>query len=501
MSQKQAETSKSIFRNVLFNFSTWFLPLGLSFFATPIIVKALGDEDYGIYALVLGFIGYSFNFGIGRAITKYIAEYRASGESEKIKDVISATFFLNVAVGLFGVLVICVSANWLVTDIFKIQPDAQSKSVYAFYLASSTIFFSMLNQVFSAILQGIHRFDIYSKIYNINSFALLSGNILLAFYGYGLLILLIWNLVVLMLSCLVYISFSKKLLPEFGIVFNFRRETLKDVLKFSSGVVGYQILANVLLLFERGWITRKLGAESLTYYVVPMMLSLYIHSFISSLMLVIFPLASELKDNKERLLRLYTKATKIVCLLVVFMAMTLIVQSNYFLTLWMGKEFAEKSAVLLIIHTITFGLVAVQIVSWQMTEGLGFPNYNFKVFIICIVLSIFLMISLTNSFGNYGIAIARMIGFTVITFSVFYIEKWFFGKVQINLWLKLIGILGGSAILSALLEELIITNLPLNWFSLIFSIFCGGILYIFAAWILGFITEDEKLLFKGIFRR
>ena len=65
------------------HFSTWFLPLGLSFFATPIIVKALGDEDYGIYALVLGFIGYSFNFGIGRAITKYIAEYRASGETRE----------------------------------------------------------------------------------------------------------------------------------------------------------------------------------------------------------------------------------------------------------------------------------------------------------------------------------------------------------------------------------------------------------------------------------
>ena len=145
-------------------------------------------------------------------------------------------------------------------------------------------------------------------------------------------------------------------------------------------MIGYQILANVLLLFERGWITRQLGAESLTYYVVPMILGLYIHSFISSLMLVIFPLASELKDKKERLLKLYTKATKIVVFLVVFMATTLIVQSKFFLTLWMGAEFAEKSAVLLVFHTITFGLLAILTVSWQMTEGLGYPNYNFKIF-------------------------------------------------------------------------------------------------------------------------
>ena len=79
-----------------------------------------------------------------------------------------------------------------------------------------------------------------------------------------------------------------------------------------------------------------------------MMLRLYIHSFISSLMLVIFPLASELKNKKERLLKLYTKATKIVVFLVVFMATTLIVESKFFLTLWMGAEFAEKSAILLV---------------------------------------------------------------------------------------------------------------------------------------------------------
>jgi O-antigen/teichoic acid export membrane protein len=501
MSRKQAETSKSIFRNVLYNFSTWFLPLGLSFFATPILVKALGDGDYGIYALVLGFIGYSFNFSIGRAITKYIAEYRASGENEKIKEVISATFFLNVAVGLFGVLVICLSANWLVIDVFNIQPDAQNKTIYAFYLASSIIFVSMLNQVFSAVLQGIHRFDIYSKIYNINSFVLLTGNILLALYGYNLLFLLGWNLLVLIITSVIYIVCSKRLLPEFGISFRLQTETLKKVLKFSSGVIGYQILANFILLFERGWITRKLGAESLTYYVVPMMLSLYIHSFISSLMLVIFPLASELKDDKEKLLRLYTKATKIVGLLVVFMAVTLIVQSKYFLTLWMGAEFAEKSAFILIIHTITFGLVAIQIISWQMTEGLGFPNYNFRVFIICVALSVFLMITLTDNFGNSGIAISRLVGFGVIFFSVFYVEKWFFGKIQIRLWLKLVGILGVAAILSAIVEGLIISNLPISWLVFLLSTFCGGVVYCLTVWFLGFIAEDEKLLFKSLLRR
>ncbi len=109
MEERKSETSKSIFRNVLWGFSTWILPVGLSFFATRIIVKSLGDQDYGIYALVLGFVGYSFNFSFGRAITKYIAEYRANGENDKIPDLISSALFINLAVGLFSISIICFS--------------------------------------------------------------------------------------------------------------------------------------------------------------------------------------------------------------------------------------------------------------------------------------------------------------------------------------------------------------------------------------------------------
>src|SRR5438094_325572 len=155
------QTSKSVFRNVIYGSLTWILPIGLSFVATPIIVRSLGNNDYGIYALVLGFISYSFTFSLGRAITKYIAEYRVTGESDKIRDLISATFFLNLAVGLSGVLLICLLANWLVRDVFRIVDEAQDKTAIALYAASGIIFLSMLNQVFVAILQGIHRFDIY----------------------------------------------------------------------------------------------------------------------------------------------------------------------------------------------------------------------------------------------------------------------------------------------------------------------------------------------------
>ncbi|MBA2736391.1 MAG: hypothetical protein H0U50_06320, partial [Pyrinomonadaceae bacterium] len=48
MENSQPQTSKSIAKNVFYGFLTWVLPLGLSFIATPVIIKTLGDKDYGI---------------------------------------------------------------------------------------------------------------------------------------------------------------------------------------------------------------------------------------------------------------------------------------------------------------------------------------------------------------------------------------------------------------------------------------------------------------------
>ena len=498
MENNLPQTSKSVAKNVFYGFLTWILPLGLSFLATPVIIETLGDKDYGIYVLVLGFIGYSFTFSIGRAVTKYIAEYRASGESEKIRDIISATFFLNVAVGLCGVLLICFSANWIVGYVFRIDGEALNKTVSALYIAAAIIFLTMLNQVFSAVLQGIHRFDVYSKIFNASSFALLFGNLILAWLGYGLLILLVWNLSIICLTCAVYAVAAKKLLPEFGISFQVKRETLGLVLKYSSGVIGYQILGNLLLLFERGWIIRQLGAESLTYYVVPMTLGLYIHGFISSIIMVIFPLASELKNDTAKLLNLYTKATKIVCMLVVFVATVLIIGRNDFLLLWVGSNFAEKSSDLLVLHTITFALAAILTVSWQMIEGLGFTNYNFRLFSVCLILTVILMFALTPGYGNYGIAIARLVGFAAIFFSIFYVESWVFGNIQTKFWLGIIGKLAVAAVFCGIVIKFTISAFPQNWLSFISAVGAGGIAYCLFLLLLNYFSFEEKLLLKRI---
>jgi O-antigen/teichoic acid export membrane protein len=497
----EKQTGESIVRNVIYGALTWVLPLGLNLIATPVIVRSLGNRDYGIYALILGFIGYSFTFNFGRAITKYIAEYRNSGDMDKIRDIVSASFFISVVVGLTGVALICGLAGWLVTDVFQIEAEAQQRTIHAMYIAAGVIFFWGLNLVFNAVLQGLQRFDVYSKLYTGMTFALTLGNLALAYAGFDLRALLAWNLLVLLLSSVAFFAAAKRLLPGLGVHFRLERSTVTLVLRYSFATLLYQIFANILVLFERGWITQRLGTESLTYYAVPLLLGIYLHSFIVSLVLVIFPLASELRNEREKLLRLYLKATKVISLIIFFVAATVMVQASIFMNVWMGADFAGRSSNLLMVQIVCFGLISIMTVAWQMTEGLGYPHFNAAMALTSTTIAISGMLALTDDFGNLGVALGRLSGFAVVFLSVFLVERWFFGRIQISFWLRLIASLALASGAAAACEYALNQLMQPSWPSLMASVLVGGAAYGTVLWMLGFITEDERILFKRILGR
>lgn len=485
------QTGTNVIRNISFGALTWVGPMALSLIATPYIVEALGLAGYGIYALVLGIISYSFNFGVGRAATKYVAEYQGTDERPKIGPIIASSLALSLALGAFAVIALGLLAPWLVDNVLGIGSEYRGSAITALYIASGVIVVTLLNQLFGSILQGLHRFDLYSKLFNLSNFAVVAGNLALALWGFDLTALLAWNLGVLAVSAILNAIASKRLLSDVSLFSGINGTALKTVLIYTGGVVGYQLLGNVLLLFERGYITRVLGSDQLTYYVVAMAIGLYLHGFSTSLLLAIAPVASEQTDDKARLKKLYDRSTKLIAMIMVFVTAVLLVSGGEFLTLWMGPEFAREASAILKIHTITFALLSIGGIAWFMREGLGVPKHNLIVSGICFVITLSLMLA-TTAYGNTGMAVSRLAGFSVMFFSIFAFERWLFGKVDVAFWLRNAIKLLIAASLLALLLFLSLQMLPVGWPAYIGSVACGGILYCGILWFSGYVDASER---------
>ncbi len=493
----------SLLKNVIYGFLSWFLPLGLSFFATPLIVSGLGVKQFGVYALVLGFTSYSFTFNIGRAILKYVSEYRATNQTDKISEVISATLLLNLIVGGLGMTILLVFSKWFVVNLLQIESHLQNEAVTAFHIAAAIIFSTMFGQVFSSIIQAIHRFDVYSYITILFNCLLAAGNIVLVFFNQNIEMLLGLNLFLVILNGFIFYVYSRRLMPEFKFVFGFPKEIFRLVLRYSSAVVITQFLANFLLLFERSWITSKLGTDAVAYYVIALNLGIYIHAFISSISLTLFPLSSEADalGDKSKLLTIYTKATKIVLMLAAFLCLTLINGRNFILGLWVGSEFVEKSSDTLITHALTFSILAVAVISIQVIESIGQPNVSAFIVFCWLIVSVPLMIVLTDGYGSLGVGTARLVGVFVFIPAILYTEKKVFGSILWKFWQKNLLIIGLAGVIASLVEFFLFQKLSLSWLNFMSGAALGGMVFGFILLITGFVSANEKEWLKNLFIR
>jgi len=486
----------SVSRNVLFSFLGWVLPLCFTFVLTPFIIRGLGSESFGLYLLIMGVVGYlaSLNFNVGRAITKYVSAFQVNRQTEQISEVLSTTLGLYLLIGIVTAGGMLLLSNWLVVDALKIAPALQPVAELSLTWAAAGLLFTLLSQVFGAIPQALQRFDLYGIITIISGIASVAGSALIVWLGLDVAALTAWVALVSFFTSVAFIVVTHRLLPGVRLTGRVQKPLLVGLLKFSGAVTAYQIFGNLLVLFERGWLTRSLGAAAVTYYVVPMTIAIYIHSFITSLTLVIFPMVSEAGAHRDtfRLRKIYTRAYKYVSVLAVFPVITLVVNGHQFLSNWMGEDFASKAVGVLEVQAIAFGLLALLIVAWQVADGLGFPSRNAILSLIWLAIVVPVGIWLTPRLNILGLAWARLLAMGSVPVYIIYIERRVFGHWLASFWARTgVSLLFGGG-LAAIVQVFLLNQMQVGWLWLSAEIGFSGVVYLSTLWAIGYLDEDER---------
>src|SRR5215203_2757425 len=85
------------------------ISLALSMVTIPLFFKFLNKEEYGLYTVLFQVIGYLaiFDFGLGHAITRYLAANRDNEEGSEvaIDKVMSTSFYTYSALGLLTIVI------------------------------------------------------------------------------------------------------------------------------------------------------------------------------------------------------------------------------------------------------------------------------------------------------------------------------------------------------------------------------------------------------------
>jgi O-antigen/teichoic acid export membrane protein len=176
-----------ILRNVTSSWAVLLVNTVLSFVLAPIVVTHLGSVYYGVWSLLMQFTGYLwlFDFGVRESVIKYVAQYQASGEQDKLETTVrtAISVYAVVTVMALGAVALMVAA---LPFLFNIPPEAVPTARIAAFVTGATVAQSFLTNVFVGMLMGLQRIYLVSQLGIVFSLARGAGTYLLLVNGFGL---------------------------------------------------------------------------------------------------------------------------------------------------------------------------------------------------------------------------------------------------------------------------------------------------------------------------
>ena len=153
-------SGRHLTRNVFWNLLGAGAPLLVAVVAIPMLIEGMGLARFGVLTIAWMVVGYFslFDFGLGRALTKLVAEKLGNGQGKEIPSLIWTAMSLMAVLGVLGAVVVAVISPWLVADVLNMPAELQSETLIAFYLLAASVPVVISSTGLRGILEAHQRF-------------------------------------------------------------------------------------------------------------------------------------------------------------------------------------------------------------------------------------------------------------------------------------------------------------------------------------------------------
>ena len=178
---------RSFFRNALWNMLGFSVSLASGVLLSPYIIRKLGPEGYGVWALAFALVDYLWlsDMGFRSALLKYSAHYMARREVDKINELLSTAMACFAPVAAILLVVVGVVA-FQAPFYFHLPPTFQEPFGVLLLAVGWSWAVGLMNNVFRAALEGFQEYGIISRITIVMTAMRAITVFLLVYSGYGL---------------------------------------------------------------------------------------------------------------------------------------------------------------------------------------------------------------------------------------------------------------------------------------------------------------------------
>ena len=384
----------------------------------PLYLKFLGIEAYGLvgfYSALLGVLAFAdmgFTATLNREMARLSVRNDSNGEIRDLLRTFELTYlFVSIAIAIsIWILSPLIVKHWLQSSLLQSQ-----EITIAIQLMGIAIAFQLPAGLYIGGLMGLQRqveanrlqiaWSIYRGLGGILVLWLLSPTII-TFAG--------WQLVSNTLFC--FLSRRKLWQTLYDVstqqVARFKWQVFRDTWRYGAGMATMAVVSILLTQTDKLAVSKMLPLDMMGFYTLAGSLAVVPLMMAGPIAVAVFPRFTALVEEGDRssLVRLYHRASRLVALSVIPLAITLAFFAGDFIRAWTGLPATavetEFTASLLIVGQ---SMQAVTLIPFYLALAHGDVRLNLKIGVVSIILITPLLIYLIARFGIVGAGLSWVI--------------------------------------------------------------------------------------------
>lgn len=473
---------------------------------TPVMLRILGQEEYGLYSLSNSVISYLtlLNLGFGSAVIRFISKFRVEGDHEKIEGVTGLILFIY---GLIA-LVVCVIGFLLTkgTGLFfgaglTSSEIERLKILMVIMTVSTAISFPV--GILSSISIAFEKY-IFRKMVDMAVTVLAPIlNLIVLFMGAGSVGLAVIGALNQIAYGIIFILYCKKKLNVVPRFKNMPFYMMKEILGFSIYIFACSVIDMLYWATDKVLIGAVLGTVAVAVYNIGGTFTAMLQNMSAAISGVFGTRVNIMvfeKQPVEKLSELLIRIGRLQYYVVSLILSGYIVFGQVFIQIWAGEDYSQ-AYVIGLLTMVPLAVPLIQSIALSVISAQNKLKFRTIVYAIIAVLNVIGTILAMPKFGIIGAAVCTAAAFVMGNGILMNWYYWNVIKLDIaTFWKNILRISIVPVIMTVIgVTAFQIISIKNLWMLLAFSIIYA-VLFAAGSWLVE-MNAYEKSLITGMMKR
>ncbi len=411
-------------RNTVLNLVGYCTPLVVAIFAIPLLIEGMGTDRFGVLTLAWVLIGYLslFDFGLGRALTKLVAEKLGTGQGHQIPALTWTALFVMLFLGVGVTIVVALLLPWMVLDVLNIPAALEIETLKAFYLLAASVPVVIMSVGLRGILEAHQRFDLTNAVRIPLGVYIFLAPLLVLLFSENLFPIIAVLVAGRVVAFLVQLILCLHVVPSLrhGIVL--QRAMVRPLIRFGSWMTITNMVSPLMVCLDRFVIGALVSVAAVAYYATPHEVVTKLWLVSGSLIGVLFPaFSTSFVQDHSRAVSLFERGLKYIFIALFPIILLIVTLANDGLRFWLGDAFALNSTQVLQWIAVGVFIHSIGQVPYTLIQGIGRPDLTAKLHLIELpfyLVGLWWLIGINGIVGAAMVWVARMAVDTAVMFGM-----------------------------------------------------------------------------------